>query len=129
MHVDIKHLVNISPISSPPLTARDAPQRPSDRAMAEDEVEKVRLEGNAAFKAGNFAEALEKYSAAIALAPENHLLYSNRSLAHHSAGDFEAAKKDAEKALELSPEFIKGFHRLANALLGLKQYDDAELTI
>ena len=28
--------------------------------MAEDEVEKVRLEGNAAFKAGNFAEALEK---------------------------------------------------------------------
>ena len=127
MHVDIQYLVNINPISSPPLTARDAPQRPA--TMAEDEVEKVRLEGNAAFKAGNFAEALEKYSAAIALAPENHLLYSNRSLAHHSAGDFEAAKKDAEKALELSPEFIKGFHRLANALLGLKQYDDAELAI
>ena len=89
MHVDIQYLVNINPISSPPLTARDAPQRPA--TMAEDEVEKVRLEGNAAFKAGNFAEALEKYSAAIALAPENHLLYSNRSLAHHSAGDFEAA--------------------------------------
>ena len=87
------------------------------------------LAGNAAFKAGNFPGALEKYSAAIDLAPGNHLLYSNRSLAHHSNNDFEAAEADARKALELSPDFIKGFHRLANAQVGLKQYEEAEATI
>ena len=92
-------------------------------------VEALRVEGNNAFKAGNFSEALKKYGEAIDKSPENHLLYSNRSLAHHSNNDFEAAEADARKCLELSPMFIKGFYRLANAQVGLKQYDEAEATI
>lgn len=92
-------------------------------------VEALRVEGNAAFKAGDFAAAVKAYGAAIDIAPENHLLYSNRSLAHHSASDFEAAEADARKCLDLAPQFIKGFYRLANAQTGAKDYDAAEATI
>ena len=92
-------------------------------------VEALRVEGNEHFKKGDFAAALKAYGAAIELAPVNHLLYSNRSLAHHSNGDFPAAEADARKCLELAPQFIKGFYRLANAQTGAKDYDAAEATI
>lgn len=37
--------------------------------------------GNAAFSAGKFEEAIEHFTEGIAVAPENHVLYSNRSAA------------------------------------------------
>lgn len=39
----------------------------------------LQAKGNAAFAAGSFEEAIEHFSAGIAEAPENHVLYSNRS--------------------------------------------------
>lgn len=46
----------------------------------------VQAKGNAAFQAGNFDEAIEHFTEGIALAPENHVLYSNRSAAKVSMG-------------------------------------------
>lgn len=37
--------------------------------------------GNAAFSAGKFEEAIEHFTEGIAVAPDNHVLYSNRSAA------------------------------------------------
>ena len=87
--------------------------------MADDaEVDRLKALGNDAFKKGDFSGAVSNYDKAILLAPKNHLLYSNRSLAKHSAGDFVAAEADARKCLELAPDFMKGVYRLANAQLG-----------
>jgi stress-induced-phosphoprotein 1 len=36
-------------------------------------------QGNAAFSAGNFEEAVRHFTAAAELDPSNHVLYSNRS--------------------------------------------------
>mmetsp|Transcript_35728 Transcript_35728/g.110617 ORF Transcript_35728/g.110617 Transcript_35728/m.110617 type:complete len:258 (-) Transcript_35728:47-820(-) len=96
--------------------------------MAE-QVEQLRLAGNECFKAGDYAGAVAKYDEAVALAPGNHLLYSNRSLAQHSAGEYEKAEADARKCLEIAPQFMKGVYRLANAQMGLERFDDAEATI
>ena len=39
----------------------------------------VQAQGNAAFSSGKFEEAIEYFTQAIELDPENHVLYSNRS--------------------------------------------------
>ena len=44
-------------------------------------AERLKQEGNAAFKAGDFSEAVEAYGAAIELDPRNAVLYSNRAMA------------------------------------------------
>ena len=44
-------------------------------------AERLKQEGNAAFKAGDFSGAVEAYGAAIELDPCNPVLYSNRAIA------------------------------------------------
>ncbi len=45
----------------------------------------AQAKGNAAFSAGNFEEAIQFFTQAIAVDPKNHVLYSNRSASHVSA--------------------------------------------
>ena len=81
------------------------PQR-SHHIMADDaEVDALKAAGNDAFKKGDFSGAVSNYDKAILLAPKNHLLYSNRSLAKHSAGDFVAAKR-----MQKMPRARAGLH-------------------
>ena len=60
-----------------------------------------------------------KFSQAIELEPANHVLYSNRSGAYASTKDFESALDDAEKTIEIKPEWAKGWGRKGSALHGL----------
>ena len=52
----------------------------------------------------DFASAIEDYSKAIDLAPENARFYNGRGNAYGSAGNFHAAIEDFNKAIELNPE-------------------------
>ena len=88
-------------------------------------VDELKAKGNAAFSSGNFKEALEAFSAAIGVDPNNHVLYSNRSGAYAAMQDFENAKKDAELCIEKKNDWFKGYSRLGAALHGLKQFDQA----
>lgn len=45
-------------------------------------------EGNAAYKAGDYAKAVEAYSAAAELDPQNHVYLSNRSMAYFAMGKY-----------------------------------------
>ncbi|KAG9461387.1 hypothetical protein GDO78_017043 [Eleutherodactylus coqui] len=49
----------------------------------------------------------------------------NRSYSYEHVGRYEEALRDAEKSLELQPNFIKGHFRKGKALKGLKRYDEA----
>ena len=55
----------------------------------------------------------------------DHLLFSNRSYAYASLNQFAEALNDAEKVVQLRPDWPKGFFRKGSALYGLGQYEDA----
>ncbi|MCJ1223816.1 Hsp90 cochaperone [Toensbergia leucococca] len=78
----------------------------------------LKAEGNKAFAAKKFDEAIEKFSQAIELEPNNHVLYSNRSGAYASLKDFDKALEDAEKTIEIKPDWAKGWGRKGSALHG-----------
>ncbi|KAJ0122662.1 heat shock protein sti1 [Diaporthe amygdali] len=81
-------------------------------------ADELKALGNKAIAAKNFDEAVDKFTQAIALTPDNHILYSNRSAAYASKRDYENALKDAEKTTELKPDWPKGWSRKGAALHG-----------
>jgi len=99
--------------------------------IAEEEADYViaangfKDEGNAAFKNGDMVTAIEAYTSAIDLIPDNEIYYSNRSAAYMKADSISKALKDGEKCISLNPNFIKGYNRLGSAQQALKRYDQA----
>ncbi|KAG6604553.1 alpha subunit [Phytophthora cinnamomi] len=92
---------------------------PSARAEA------LRQQGNAAFKLRQFREAEALYSQALALQPAAHVLYGNRSAAFHQLGDFRAALQDADRAVQLAPDWAKAHLRRAAACESLQRWAEA----
>lgn len=78
----------------------------------------LKAEGNKLFAAKDFKGAVEKFSEAIAIEPTNHVLYSNRSGAYASLKQFHQALEDANKTIELKPDWAKGWGRKGAALHG-----------
>ncbi|CAK9859760.1 unnamed protein product [Sphagnum jensenii] len=88
-------------------------------------ADEAKAKGNAAFSAGKFEEAVGYFAEAIALSPDNHVLYSNRSAAYASLHTYEDALKDAKKTVELKSNWAKGYSRLGAAYVGLGQLNEA----
>ncbi|KAM4696098.1 LON peptidase N-terminal domain and RING finger protein 3 [Rhinophrynus dorsalis] len=91
------------------------------------ELQAVRFkqEGNARFKERKWKEALDKYNEAITLAPNDHLLYSNRAMIHLSLKSYECALHDAETACKIQPYWLKGHLRKAQSLVNLGKSEEA----
>ena len=64
---------------------------------------------------------MKEYNEAIARAPRDAKLYSNRSACYTKLMEFHMALKDAEKCIELDPTFIKGHLRKGAILMTLKE--------
>eukprot|EP00756_Hemistasia_phaeocysticola_P007320 Hpha_TRINITY_DN14213_c0_g1::TRINITY_DN14213_c0_g1_i1::g.22453::m.22453/K09553/STIP1; stress-induced-phosphoprotein 1 len=93
-------------------------------------AQSMRLRGNDAFRAAKYEDALELYTEAIKLDSKDSTpeIYSNRSAAHNKLGLKEEALKDAQKCIDLRPDFPKGFSRKAEALEALGRWDQAKAT-
>lgn len=61
----------------------------------------------------------EKFTQAIAIEPENHILYSNRSAVYSAQSEYQNALEDAEKATSIKPDWSKGHLRKGVAYRGL----------
>lgn len=88
-------------------------------------LEEFKNKGKKAFTEGRFQEAIEHYTGAIQLDPGNFILYSNRSAAEASLNLWESALQDANKVVELQPEWSKGYGRVGAAYVGLGDYEEA----
>ncbi|KAM9600603.1 LON peptidase N-terminal domain and RING finger protein 3 isoform 2-T2 [Morphnus guianensis] len=85
----------------------------------------LRHEGNLLYKEKKLQAALQKYNEAVSLAPNDHLLYSNRSQINSTLKACEDALHDAETACRLQPYWFKGHLRKGQALANLGKTEEA----
>ena len=97
--------------SSEPAEAVDSPAG----LASEAEADALRQQGNAAFKAGDYASAAACYSQGIALSPASAVLFANRAMALLKLGDFAAAEADCDAALAIDGGCVKALLRRGTA--------------
>jgi len=92
-------------------------------------VEELQRRAKAAVGYKSWMDALLLYSKAMELVPNDAPLHSNRSLVHYQMGQFEESRRDAQQAVELDGRYMKGYWRLAQALLQLHRTEEASAAI
>ncbi|POM80163.1 Cytoplasmic protein, partial [Phytophthora palmivora] len=86
----------------------------------------LKLIGNDYFNEKNYTEAIEAYSQALDVAPNQAVLYGNRAMCYLRLKEFEYAREDAEDALDADNyENVKYYRLLSMAMMGMKDYDEA----
>ena len=88
-------------------------------------AEAAKAGGNAALSEGRLEDAVAAYTEAIALEPDNHIFYSNRSGAHARASHFAQAEADAARCIALAPGWARGYSRRGFALFSLSRFEEA----
>jgi stress-induced-phosphoprotein 1 len=88
----------------------------------------LKTQGNDAFKAKRYDEAIGHYTKAIAVDPNVEAcsaIYSNRAACFQALGRFAEALKDAEDCIRVKPAWLKGHYRKGLAYDALGKLDEA----
>ena len=94
-------------------------------------VDQLKNEGNKSFEEGDFRKAIRLYTKGIDRDPTNSALYSNRSASYLQAAKQMGidtrtmALRDADKVIELRPDWFKGYSRRGDALFKFERYSEA----
>ena len=85
----------------------------------------AKLRGNTAFKEGDLDGALAAYSEAIAIAPADETLYSNRAATYAKLERYKESLEDAKRAISLQGKWGKAYSRAGFAALKLEDTEAA----
>ncbi len=92
-------------------------------------LERMKQEGNSAFKLGRYQEAINTYSGALEVDPSNKntnsKILQNRALCNTRLKNWKQAVADCEKALELDPSYTKARKTRAKALGEAGNWEEA----
>ncbi|XP_031675113.1 hsp70-Hsp90 organizing protein 1 [Oncorhynchus kisutch] len=78
------------------------------------------------FKQGQYSQAVDMFSEAIHCDPKDHRFFGNRSYCYWCLELYPSALSDAQRSIQLAPDWPKGYFRKGSALMGLKRYGEAE---
>lgn len=85
--------------------------------------------GNEAFKSGNYAEAIEHYTAALSFTAESRpfaaVCFCNRAAAYKAIGQVVDAIADCSIAIALDGNYLKAISRRASLFEMIRDYDQA----
>ena len=111
----------------PTVTIPNKPEEVTEEKKQEAEQHKAK--GNEFFKAKDYSTAICEYERAIECNPFNHIYYSNRAACYAYLNNYELARRDCLKCIELDPSFSKGYSRLATACRNLGRLEEAKTAI
>ncbi|ODV90970.1 hypothetical protein CANCADRAFT_16715, partial [Tortispora caseinolytica NRRL Y-17796] len=99
-----------------------APKAPK---TSDADADKLKQEGNAKLLAKDYEGAVECYTKALDISPENVVYLSNRAAAYSNMRKHELAAADAQKAIDIDPSYSKAYSRLGLAKFALGSYHEA----
>ncbi|NXF73107.1 SGTB protein, partial [Sclerurus mexicanus] len=88
-------------------------------------ADQLKDEGNNHMKEENYGAAVDCYTRAIQLDPNNAVYYCNRAAAHSKLNNYREAIKDCESAIAIDPKYSKAYGRLGLALSSVNKYEEA----
>ena len=109
-------------MDSPAVVEEDVPALED---AAKLECESARAAGTAAFEAGDYPTACEKYERAAELEPHHAPHWTNLAIARLRGGDAKASAAAAREATRRNPRFAKAWLRLGEALTELGETTEA----
>ncbi|XP_069000800.1 uncharacterized protein [Embiotoca jacksoni] len=75
---------------------------------------------------GQYAQAVSMFTEAIKCDPTDYRFFGNRSYCYYCLDQYPQALTDAERSIQLAPDWPKGHFRKGSALMGMKRYGEAE---
>ncbi|KAI9028618.1 hypothetical protein DFJ74DRAFT_703582 [Hyaloraphidium curvatum] len=119
-----------SPVAprDPAPTAGNGPASPAPPRDPAAIAEELKGRGNEAYKAGNYAEAVELYTESFE-ASGNPTVILNRAASYLMLRDYSSAMRDAQKVMETDRGNVKAIVRCSKALCGLGRVEDAETVL
>ena len=82
-------------------------------------------QGNVLMMIGQIDMAIEHYSHAIELNPNNPATYSNRGVAYHNKGEYDCAIRDYTEAIQLNRNYVEAYNNRGIAYGDKSDYDRA----
>lgn len=75
---------------------------------------------------GQYEQAVAMFTEAIKCDAKDYRFFGNRSYCYHCLEKYPQALADAERSIQLAPDWAKGHFRQGSALMGMKRYAEAE---
>ncbi|XP_028672046.1 small glutamine-rich tetratricopeptide repeat-containing protein alpha [Erpetoichthys calabaricus] len=110
-------------LTDAPQVTVHTPEPPKEEDITE--AERLKTEGNEQMKAENFSGAVDFYSRALELNPNNAVYYCNRAAALSKLGNYAGAVQDCEQAISIDPNYSKAYGRMGLALSSLNKHSEA----
>ncbi|XP_048224255.1 small glutamine-rich tetratricopeptide repeat-containing protein beta isoform X2 [Perognathus longimembris pacificus] len=100
---------------------------PLSNSVPEDvgKADQLKDEGNNHMKEENYTAAVDCYTQAIELDPNNAVYYCNRAAAQSKLSHYTDAIKDCEKAIAIDSKYSKAYGRMGLALTAMNKFEEA----
>ncbi|KFZ62337.1 Tetratricopeptide repeat protein 12, partial [Podiceps cristatus] len=104
---------------------KDAKERAKQRKRNEHLANALKEKGNNAFRKGDYAIAIQRYTEGLEKQKDKQELYTNRAQAYLKMHEYEKAIGDCEWALKCNENCIKACFLMGKAHLALKHYSES----
>jgi len=105
------------------------PKQPEPVQFTQEEklkyAEQHKVEGNQHLANKDYVKAIESYTRAVELNPDNAIYYSNRAAAHSHMNNHQLAIDDCLVAIQKNPSYSKPYGRLGLSYFSLGKYQEA----